>query len=105
MQNGASRKLYQPRIWTKEEQSILDEIKKEKGYTFNWRNPSGLTKHFICGPGDHADNSKFDFEYYINTEEKKLKGLVHFGTHVQGPKGMVHGGAIAAILGSFGDFN
>lgn len=93
MQNG-SHKLYQPRVWNKEEQQLLDAFKNEKGFDVNIKMKTGLHKSFISGPGTHEPNSKFDYEYWINKQEKKLKGLIHFGTHVEGPPNMVHGGEL-----------
>lgn len=83
---------YKQRQWTAEELKYLKHVGKLPGFTIHRKNPIILTKHFVWGPGTHAPNSRFDYEWFVNKESKQLKGLVHFGTHVEGPDGYVHGG-------------
>jgi hypothetical protein len=83
---------YKARQWTPEELQFLNHVASLNGFTIHKKNPIMLTKHFVWGPGTHEPNSRFDYEWFVNKDEKRLKGLVHFGTHVEGPDGFVHGG-------------
>ncbi|XP_065059771.1 acyl-coenzyme A thioesterase THEM4-like isoform X2 [Rhopilema esculentum] len=44
----------------------------------------------------------FEYAMFFNREEQKLRAVVQFGPWLQGPKGAVHGGAIATIFDSAG---
>lgn len=67
-----------------------------------WRRlPAGgsdKTKDFLLGGADFQAGRKITYVMFIDDAERCLKGLVHFGTATEGPKGYVHGGASAAML-------
>ena len=52
----------------------------------------------LTKPLTHNDEHRFQYTTFLNKEEKKLIGVVHFGSHVAGAPGYVQGGAIASIL-------
>lgn len=74
------------RKWTEEEQQLLDNFKKLEGFTIERRNiENENSRHFVIGADTHK---RFDYYLFINKEKRKLVGLIHFGTNIQGPEGL-----------------
>jgi len=44
----------------------------------------------------------FEYAMFLNREEERMRAVVQFGPWLQGPKGAVHGGAIATVFDSVG---
>lgn len=66
-----------------------------------WRqlpNSAATSKDFLRGGSDAQSGSKVSYTLFLNEKDKRIRGLAHFGTHTEGPKGCVHGGASAALL-------
>jgi len=42
----------------------------------------------------------FEYQFFYNQKEQRLKGVVQFGLYTQGPPGCVHGGASASMMDS-----
>lgn len=53
---------------------------------------------FLRGGADCMAGKKIGYVFFFNEEERRIRGLAHFGSHTEGPKGYVHGGAAAALL-------
>ncbi len=65
-----------------------------------WRQlpTSSATIDFLRGGTDCQSGTKVSYTFFLNEKEQRIRGLAHFGTHTEGPKGCVHGGASAALL-------
>nr|XP_058951624.1 acyl-coenzyme A thioesterase THEM4-like [Pocillopora verrucosa] len=42
----------------------------------------------------------FEYVFFFSKNEKKVKGVIQFGSYTQGPPGCVHGGASASMMDS-----
>jgi acyl-coenzyme A thioesterase PaaI-like protein len=85
--------------FSKEALSILESLHNNSDFKFirNLINDEGMEKKFTR---THGEISRFGYQYYLNEKEKSIKGIVSFGTFIEGPPNCVHGGAIATILDS-----
>ena len=59
---------------------------------------SGSSKDFLLGGSDSEAGRKLSYRFFVNKEERELQGVVHYGSHAEGPRGHAHGGATAAVL-------
>jgi len=57
-----------------------------------------LSVDFLMGGVDSEAGRKVSYVLYFNEGERKMCGLAQFGSLTEGPKGCVHGGAMAALL-------
>jgi thioesterase superfamily protein 4 len=81
--------------WSSNATEVLTDFRSKKDLKELEKVSNEGSVNFIRCP---SDVPKFDFQLFVNEEAKTLQGVVYFGTHVQGPPGCVHGGAIASIL-------
>lgn len=81
--------------WSEDALKVLDKLKNDKRLKQIPKNRDMDTKNFIrC----KSEFPKFDYELFIDDDSQKISGVCYFGTHIEGPPGCVHGGAIATIL-------
>lgn len=84
-------------VWSDEADSILTEYSNSPGFQLVTRGPQEDFVHDFVR-SQVSDIPRFDFRLFYSEQTRSLKGLVYFGSHIQGFPGQVHGGAIATIL-------
>ena len=59
---------------------------------------SGASHDFLLGGADSEAGRKCSYRFFVDKEERALRGVVHYGSHCEGPRRHVHGGATASVL-------
>ena len=59
---------------------------------------AGSSKDFLIGGYESEEGRKMSYRFWVDKSKRRMKGLVHYGTHTQGPKGSAHGGSTASVL-------
>lgn len=81
--------------WSKNASKLIEKFKSQESLTHLKKPEDKHTKNFIrCA----SEFPKFDYELFLNKESQSLSVVIYFGTHVEGPPEMVHGGAIATMI-------
>ena len=66
----------------------------------SYQNNTGTERLFVRAV--EAEGKMFEYAMFLNRKEQRLRAVVQFGPWLQGPKGAVHGGAIATMFDSAG---
>ena len=91
--------------WTDKTRKLYDELMDlckdgqwEK--VISYQNNTGTERLFVRAV--EAEGKMFEYAMFLNRKEQRLRAVVQFGPWLQGPKGAVHGGAIATMFDSVG---
>lgn len=92
-------------VWSEESRQVYGDLEAELS-----KQPGWVKKPFLVDVNDPVGEPRlltrcdreqtghfFNYAFFVNLEEEKLRGVIEFGPYLQGPPSCAHGGASATI--------